>query len=298
MSAVFIAKYFSWWLGSWSLGISYDYNSGVTSALLVGLENRVLRSSFIRLLKSKAELAGHPSLLPLLLCDTLAERHAREVHLSTNRILELETSIGVNDYTDGTPVAELDEADFTRISQSLNGELSRLANYEKWVNSHIVLLKEVLNGDGATGISTDSRWHSRSAQQTRKLEVMIKQYGNSLLGWNVDLLARIACQQKIVQGQIQTVYNLLAQRDNRLNIEIARASKRDSTAMKTIAILTMMFLPGAFIATLFSMNMFNWQAENGENVLSAYFWVYWVITVPITAIVLLIWMAWYRPWKA
>jgi hypothetical protein len=85
--------------------------------------------------------------------------------------------------------------------------------------------------------------------------------------------------------------------------------------MKTIAILTMMFLPGAYVAaslnstrssnmsinevqTLFSMNMFNWQAENDENILSAYFWVYWVITIPITVLVLLIWMAWYRPWKA
>jgi hypothetical protein len=34
---------------------------------------------------------------------------------------------------------------------------------------------------------------------------MLKEYGNSLLGWNIDLLARITCQQKIVQGQIQTV---------------------------------------------------------------------------------------------
>jgi hypothetical protein len=87
----------------------------------------------------------------------------------------------------------------------LNSELSRLANYEKWVDSHIVLLKEALNGDGATGISTDSRRHSGPTQETRKVETMIKQYGNSLLGWNIDLLARIACQQKIVQGQTQTV---------------------------------------------------------------------------------------------
>ena len=40
----------------------------------------------------------------------------------------------------------------------------------------------------------------------------------------------------------------MAQRDNKLNIEIARANKRDSAAMKTIAILTMLFLPGAYIA--------------------------------------------------
>lgn len=36
--------------------------------------------------------------------------------------------------------------DFTAINQSLHGELSRLANYEKWVKSHIVLLENVLKG--------------------------------------------------------------------------------------------------------------------------------------------------------
>jgi hypothetical protein len=51
------------------------------------------------------------------------------------------------------------------------------------------------------------------------------------------------------------VYNFIAQRDNMLNVEVARdsravavASKRDSSAMKTLAIVTMAFLPGTFIA--------------------------------------------------
>jgi hypothetical protein len=205
---VLVAKCFSWWLGSWSLGISYDHKSGVVSALLLGLENSVLRSSFLTVLKSKADLASHPDLLPLVLCHTLVERHGREIDLSTNRILELESLIGVNDYNNGffgAAKPQLDDAGFTYISQSLNGELSRLANYEKWVTSHITLLREVLNGDGRTGISTNSQWHSGPTQYTRKIEIMLKEYGNSLLGWNIDLLARITCQQKIVQGQIQTV---------------------------------------------------------------------------------------------
>jgi hypothetical protein len=207
---VLVAKCFSWWLGSWSLGISYDHKSGVVSALLLGLENAVLRSSFLTVLKSKADLASHPDLLPLVLCHTLVERHGRETDLSTNRILQLESLIGVNDYNNGSFGAakpQLDDAGFTYISQSLNGELSRLANYEKWVTSHITLIKEVLDGDGRTGILTNSQWHSGPTPYTytRKIEAMLKQYGNSLLGWNIDLLARITCQQKIVQGQIQTV---------------------------------------------------------------------------------------------
>ena len=51
------------------------------------------------------------------------------------------------------------------------------------------------------------------------------------------------------------VHNLIAQRDSLRHIEIgkdtkevAAASKRDSSAMKTIAVLTMVFLPGTFVS--------------------------------------------------
>ncbi len=49
--------------------------------------------------------------------------------------------------------------------------------------------------------------------------------------------------------------------------------------------------------TVFSMNMFDVHAGEGEHVLSGNFWIYWAITLPITAIVLLVWMAWSQPWK-
>lgn len=85
--------------------------------------------------------------------------------------------------------------------------------------------------------------------------------------------------------------------------------------MKTIAIVTMIFLPRAYVAaskniessrtelrinalvkTRFSMTMFNWQAQNGQ-VLSSHFWIYWAVTVPVTLLVLLVWVLWARPWK-
>ncbi len=84
--------------------------------------------------------------------------------------------------------------------------------------------------------------------------------------------------------------------------------------MRSIAIVTMLFLPGAYIAvgipvlvlnsifltlqTLFSMNMFDWQAQGDEKVLSGNFWVYWAVTLPVTAIVLAVWAVWSKPWKA
>ncbi|KAH0558359.1 hypothetical protein GP486_004982 [Trichoglossum hirsutum] len=91
----------------------------------------------------------------------------------------------------------------------------------------------------------------------------------------------------------------MAQRDNKVNISVARdsrwiasVSRRDSSAMKTIAVLTLIFLPGTVIASIFSSNMFDFRSADGP-VVSSKFWVYWAVTLPLTVGVLLVWIVWY-----
>lgn len=79
---------------------------------------------------------------------------------------------------------------------------------------------------------------------------------------------------------------------------IAVDGKRDSIAMKTIAILGIVFLPGTFVATLFSINMFKWGgADSGETsslTVSPSMWIYWAITVPLTVVTFLVWVFLFR----
>jgi hypothetical protein len=51
------------------------------------------------------------------------------------------------------------------------------------------------------------------------------------------------------------LYNIIAQKESKLNFQmaieqrkLARASKRDSSTMKTISLLGSIFLPGAYLA--------------------------------------------------
>ncbi|KAH7400318.1 hypothetical protein BKA64DRAFT_708005 [Cadophora sp. MPI-SDFR-AT-0126] len=74
--------------------------------------------------------------------------------------------------------------------------------------------------------------------------------------------------------------------------DIARDSKRDPSAMKAIAVLTMVFLPGTFVAAFFAMPLFDWQAP-AHAVLSSRFWIYWAVTIPATAMVLVVWRIWF-----
>ncbi|SCV49984.1 uncharacterized protein FFB14_11210 [Fusarium fujikuroi] len=67
--------------------------------------------------------------------------------------------------------------------------------------------------------------------------------------------------------------------------DIAMATKLDSEAMITIAKLTMLYLPSTFVATLFSMGIFNFDFDNDRNgrlVMSSQWWMYIIFAIPLT----------------
>jgi len=71
--------------------------------------------------------------------------------------------------------------------------------------------------------------------------------------------------------------------------------------MKTLALVTAVFLPPAYVASLFSMSMFDWQASDdgssGHGVVSNRFWIYWVVSTPLTAAILAGWRFWWKSQK-
>jgi len=56
--------------------------------------------------------------------------------------------------------------------------------------------------------------------------------------------------------------------------------------MKTIAVMTMVFLPATFFAALFAVPSLQWDAS---PVVQPTFWVYWAFTIPCTILVICVW---------
>ncbi|KAF4458127.1 hypothetical protein F53441_62 [Fusarium austroafricanum] len=74
-------------------------------------------------------------------------------------------------------------------------------------------------------------------------------------------------------------------KDNGRMNELAIASRLDSEAMITIAKLTMFYLPATFVATLFSMGIFNFDFDDGKNgqlYMSSQWWLYIIFAIPLT----------------
>jgi hypothetical protein len=110
---------------------------------------------------------------------------------------------------------------------------------------------------------------------------------------------------------------MIGQKDNKLNIDTAAASQRiaeigllhntamkgmaedsrniavltrkDSTDMRSIAVVTLLFLPGTFMATLFSAGFFNFIPSNSPQVVSKWIWLYFLLTSVTTIFIFLGW---------
>lgn len=95
------------------------------------------------------------------------------------------------------------------------------------------------------------------------------------------------------------ILHSIAQSDAEYTAAIAMDAKRDSIAMKTVAILGIVFLPGTFTATFFSVGMFDWGSADGAGPsslrISSSMWIYWAVTLPLTAVTISIWTLW--SWK-
>lgn len=90
----------------------------------------------------------------------------------------------------------------------------------------------------------------------------------------------------------------ITQSDAECTAAIAVDGKRDSIATKTIGILGVVFLPGTFVAIVFSINMFKWGgADSGQTSwlrVSPSIWIYWAIMIPLTVVTCLTWVLWSR----
>ncbi|KAI9672642.1 MAG: hypothetical protein M1831_000077 [Alyxoria varia] len=112
-----------------------------------------------------------------------------------------------------------------------------------------------------------------------------------------------------VQNEIGLAFNVVAQRDTKITLELSRNATQDSRIMRQISFVTLIFLPGTAVSTLFSTSFFNFSppspANNNSNTsnepnnqtgvwqVSDKFWIFWVITIPLTLATYMTWQ-WFQ----
>ncbi|KAH0558726.1 hypothetical protein GP486_004630 [Trichoglossum hirsutum] len=275
----------------WSLVTSYDPQTRTTSHVL-GLRDGALIHNIEANLKAVVNIAHLPLVVPLVAHISNMSYVSTTGDMIRNNLFTVDLALGINGY----PVSGIPST-----------EVERLKGNFALLNQKIVSTNEMFSGERFVFVV---RYSKTLRMASKILDSMTENPGFSkargIFEETLDVLEQDLEFQQVIYSTLgdrirfyaSVLYNLIAQRDSELNISVARdsrwiasASKKDSSAMKTIAVLTLVFLPGTFVASIFSSTIFDFRSE---SILSNKFWIYWVVTLPLTALVIALWIAWYR----
>ncbi|KAJ4378680.1 hypothetical protein N0V86_005551 [Didymella sp. IMI 355093] len=99
---------------------------------------------------------------------------------------------------------------------------------------------------------------------------------------------RLASLDKRMANIIQLSFHLVTVGDSRIMMS-------ENQSMKTIAVMTLIFMPLSTVAGIFGTQFMKLDEDAPWHIrVSQDFWLLWVIAVPLTLIVLLIWRVWYH----
>lgn len=100
------------------------------------------------------------------------------------------------------------------------------------------------------------------------------------------------------------MFHIIAQDDAITNYQLshhmsqtAEFSYRDAASMKTLAVVTMFFLPGSFVSALFSTELFAWDSvdQRASTIgvpTTPQLTLYWAVTIPLTVLTFLLYFLW------
>ncbi|KAK4161347.1 hypothetical protein QBC43DRAFT_323868 [Cladorrhinum sp. PSN259] len=288
----------------WELTLSHELKTGMTQGFLKGTHSVEL-PDVINLLKSCGPEIGHPLLLPMIMFrkQSTGFRSDHPQRSAREWLQRIEQVITMRQASSDLPDCYTNDSELD-IS-ALNRDLVECHAQVLWQRpaAYLAIVDSV---ERAARLFMDAVPEGR----------MRASHPNDLERFQETLVSRLFLYRKMWEGievyanttlqrlemQRNALYNIMAQRDNRVNLELAHdqrrlahTSKRESEAMKGISLLGAVFLPGAFLSSIFSTTFFDFKdATDWASTVSPRFWLYYAVGIPFTLAVVALYFVWER----
>ncbi|KAK3367287.1 hypothetical protein B0T24DRAFT_533967 [Lasiosphaeria ovina] len=272
---------------------TFDPPSMSTAALF--LDRRLQHESFTPFVAVLQEFGSYihtPSLLCFVSCYFLLHTFDRQTNgFELQTLQRIEKSTGFAPHPsrwvgmdEPSFFAKLNIDDLTRSLQAVSEVSINITNRIRHQRNSSVLLatvREEYQTDKCHGISDHALGPYRHTLQS--LQEAIPSVERHMSAY-VEYLKYLKERSERLSS---VLFALLTHEDADASIGLAAATKRDSSSMKTVAIMTMAFLPATFFAALFAVPSLHWDQS---VVVQDTFWVYWAFTLPTTLAVFVIWL--------
>lgn len=304
-------------IANYLLSLSHNVATGWTEALICGdgaIFNRPEDARYGRQMEqivtsliASPAMWDNPLFLPCVLLENYTERIHIRAGVTENEVTDLENNLGVT-YTgraglnvdrDRWPY-DIDPKESTVDLHSMLPQIFYLSSCCRWVRDYVQFLLAL---EEEVGANHGLQRHRQGFAELRDTILFFSSMISGMESFFIIVKDRTSLL-------VNVVFSITSQQDSRLNQLIAKSSKQDSISMTTFTFIAAMFLPGTFVATLFSMSMFDWKADSGasessdsidstQSYVSGKFWLFWAIAVPLTLITMCGWLIWfkYANWK-
>jgi hypothetical protein len=228
--------------------------------------------------KNEAILQRNSVLILNVLLEFVQFRAHQYVQLRLE-LYNLEARLGVTrhgQYLKRKGYAEVDH-DFTLLNADLAEFAKKVAETEL---SAAVLLDHAKGVQRLVGICEDLNADGQASQ--RPFSEQREEIHATIIRAEL-FLKNMKMAQDILQSFSAVLYN--------------RMSKQDTDSMKTIAVVTLVFLPATLVSTVFSTGIFNFHASESPDspkTVSKYGWIYLLLCILLTTVTLISWVCWYR----
>ncbi|KAL2060191.1 hypothetical protein VTL71DRAFT_9586 [Oculimacula yallundae] len=305
--------------GQYSASISYNLTTRTTGAFVHGLCDFEIKA-LVKKLMTRQNSIAFPMILPLNLLAFRADSVGGKVGDSHCEIIDIEHQTGIRtkwhpgrlccgDVRNNRPEQRrYDGVDFDKVTADLTSFTSKLAYVEYVCEIHLPMLDtfDTINKRILQTYPEDRR--RRLEKVGHRLHTESGMLRSSLQA----TYSRAKYLSKRGQVQVQTIYSLIAQKDNALSTKDNAALKtisedqkritliaaRDSAAMRVISVITTVFLPATFTATFFSTTFFDFP-KGKSGIVSAWVWLYFLVTIVLSGFVIAWWYVssrrrWYK----
>jgi hypothetical protein len=295
----------------WESMLSHCFRTGITTGFIKGTPSSEVVQSLLHV-KACAAQVGHPMLLPVVMLsydlspvNDQKQRDARDWLRRLENAVSLRNEVEEHEQYFQDGLLEVDGLNRDLVEchghvmwkrpqayHALAQEMEKAMKLfrEKWE----LTIKERIKMEeyGTNSVTNVEKMERKTVDKVhRSMMARIDFYKVKLKGLENYIFTTL----ERLKVQREALYNIMSQREARLNLEIAgeqrriaNASKRDSTAMKTLSLLGALFLPGTYLASIFGMSFF--ELEDDTYVVSNKLWIYFAVTLPITAFILIAWM--------
>jgi len=271
----------------YALALVHDKPLNVTTGVLLGLRSNEI-NEVLHSVRHGAKRMICPAMLPCILMDKAFDALVKDAEERRKSLVQIRFETGSHGFhfprasikaSDKDWDSEWEGLDLELLMQkltSLSDACAGIAAVCRMQADFICVTRDLLACTTAGDNDNDSSLPSSNNGEARTAAATSHRYAAQQLGFLTQFLhgveSKVTYTKSSVQDQVQTIYTLLNQRESRAQVELARTSRRlaeitrrDSTDMRVIAAVTLVFLPATFTSTFFSASFFNFQPQNSGS---------------------------------